>query len=77
MGKIFLGQVVSEKMRATVTVLIKQRTRHPFYQKTITRKKKIYADNEKGARLGDWVKVKETRPLSRLKRFKVIEITKK
>ncbi len=76
MGKTFVGQVVSDKMTKTVVVLLKRRVRHPLYGKVVTRRKKLYAHDEKGAKVGDWVKIQETRPLSRLKRFRVIEIVK-
>jgi len=77
MRKTFIGQVVSDKMAKTVVVLIKYTRRHPLYKKVITKQKKLYAHNEKGAKMGDFVKIRETRPLSRLKRFEVIEIQKK
>jgi len=77
MSKIFVGEVVSDKMTKTVVVLVKRKVRHPLYKKLITKRKKLYAHDEKGAKTGDVVKVRETRPLSRLKRFEVIEIVKK
>lgn len=77
MSKIFTGEVVSDKMTKTVVVLIKRRMRHPLYKKVITRRKKLYAHNKIGAKKGDLVEVRETRPLSRLKRFEVIKIIKK
>ena len=77
MSKIFTGEVVSDKMTKTVVVLIKRKMRHPLYKKVITRRKKLYAHNEMGAKKGDLVEVRETRPLSRLKRFEVIKIIKK
>jgi len=76
MRKTFLGQVVSDKMARTVVVLVRRKKRHPFYQKVVSHEKRFYADNEKGAKVGDWVKIEETRPISRLKRFKVIKIVK-
>lgn len=77
MSKVFVGEVVSDKMIKTVVVLVKRKMRHPLYKKVVTKRKKLYAHDEKGAKRGDLVKVKETRPLSRLKRFEVIEIIKK
>lgn len=76
-GKFFIGQVVSDKMEKTVVVEVKRRGPHPRYLKVITTKKKFYADNRLGAKEGDWVEIQETRPLSRLKRFRVIRIVKK
>jgi len=77
MRKTFVGQVVSDKMAKTVVVLIKRKKRHSLYKKVITKRKKLYAHDEKGAKTGDFVKIRETRPLSHLKRFEVIEIQKK
>lgn len=76
MRKTFIGQVVSDKMTKTVVVLVRRKKRHPLYQKVISRAKRFYANNDKGAKLGDRVKIEETRPMSKLKRFKVIEIIK-
>ncbi len=76
MRKQFVGEVVSDKMSKTVVVLVRRKTRHPLYRKVISKRKKLYADNKKGAKLGDQVRIEETRPLSRLKRFKVIEVIK-
>ena len=74
MSKIFVGQVISDKMTKTVVVLVKRKKAHRLYKKVLTGQKKFYAHDEKGAKVGDFVKIKETRPLSRLKRFEVIEI---
>jgi small subunit ribosomal protein S17 len=76
-GKTFIGQVVSDKMTNTLVVSMEYTYRHPIYKKTVSKHKKIYADNNLSAKLGDIVKVKETRPLSKLKRFITIEIIKK
>ena len=77
MAKTFEGVVVSDKMQKTVVVLVERRQRHPLYKKVIKRWKKFYAHDEKGAKEGDRVKIVETRPLSKLKRFKVVEIIEK
>ncbi len=74
MSKIFTGKVVSDKMQKTVVVEIKQRKPHPQYKKVVEKRTKIYADDQIGAKEGDIVVVKETRPLSKLKRFRVIKI---
>jgi len=76
MRKTFIGQVVSDKMTNTAVVLVKTKTRHPLYQKVINKRKKFHADNRIGAKIGDKVKIEECRPISKLKRFKVIEIIK-
>ena len=73
--KIREGTVVSTKMDKTVVVAVIERVRHPRYQKTLQRTKKLYAhDDANDAREGDRVRVMETRPLSKLKRWRVIEV---
>ncbi len=76
-GKTFTGQVVSSKMANTIVVSMDYQRRHPLYKKIIRKSKKIYADNNLSATVGDIVKVRETRPLSKLKRFTTIEIIQK
>jgi small subunit ribosomal protein S17 len=76
-AKTFIGFVVSTAMKGTIVVILEHKHRHPFYQKIIKRSKKIYVDNNLAASLGDLVKVAETRPLSKLKRFTTVEILKK
>ena len=69
------GVVVSNKMNKTVVIAIVERVRHPKYEKFITRTKKLYAHDEaNNAQIGDRVRVMETRPMSKLKRWRVIEI---
>ena len=69
------GVVVSNKMNKTIVIAIVERIRHQKYEKFITRTKKLYAHDEtNSAQLGDRVRVMETRPLSKLKRWRVIEI---
>lgn len=75
-GKVFTGIVVSDKMTNTITVLMSYTMRHPLYQKIVKKRKKIYAENNLNAKIGDTVKVRETRPLSKLKRFTTLEIIK-
>lgn len=70
-----VGRVISDKMDKTITVLVETRVQHPRYKKYIYRRKKLYAHDAKGeAHIGDTVKVRETRPLSKLKRWRLIEI---
>jgi small subunit ribosomal protein S17 len=76
-GKTFIGSVVSNKMTNTIIVSMSYTQRHPIYKKIITKHKKIYADNNLSANIDDIVKVRETRPLSKLKRFTTVEIIKK
>ena len=69
------GLVVSSKMNKTIVVALVERVRHPKYDKFITRTKKLYAHDEANeAKVGDRVRVVETRPLSKTKRWRVIEI---
>ncbi len=73
--KTMIGRVVSDKNAKTVTVEVARRTQHPLYGKTITRVKRFMAHNEEPlAKLGDTVKIMESRPLSATKRWRVVEI---
>lgn len=72
------GKVVSDKMEKTVVVAIERRVRHAVYGKMMTRTKKLKAhDEENSAKLGDTVRIMETRPLSKDKRFRVVEIVER
>ncbi len=73
-GKFFQGRVISAKMKMTAVVLLEERRPHPLYRRIVVRRKKFYADNRLGAKEGDWVKIKEVRPLSKLKRFQIVKI---
>ncbi len=76
--KTRIGQVVSNKMQKTVVVAVETRRRHPLYKKTITKIKKFKAhDEENACKIGDVVKIVETRPLSKEKRWLVAEIVKR
>jgi len=69
------GTVVSTKMDKTVVVAVVERVRHPRYRKTVQRTKRLYAHDEANdLREGDRVRLMETRPLSRQKRWRVIEV---
>jgi small subunit ribosomal protein S17 len=71
--KVKKGIVVSNKMQKTVVVKVERTFRHPKYGKVITRGKKYYAHNEAAPlQIGDEVKIMETRPLSKLKRWRVV-----
>jgi small subunit ribosomal protein S17 len=73
--KVREGVVVSDAMQATVVVAVVERVRHPRYGKTVQRTKKLYVhDAEDTARVGDRVRVQETRPLSKLKRWRLTEV---
>jgi small subunit ribosomal protein S17 len=72
--KLKKGIVVSNKMQKTVVVKVDRTMRHPRYGKIVTRSKKYYAHNESDAlQIGDEVQIMETRPLSKLKRWRVVE----
>jgi small subunit ribosomal protein S17 len=73
-----VGRVVSAKMDKTAIVAVERRVAHALYGKQVTRTKKYYAhDEENAAREGDVVKIIETRPLSKLKRWRIAEIVEK
>ncbi len=75
--KHFHGTVVSNKMQKTAVIRVERTFRHPEYQKVITRFKKYYAHvDNKDVEVGQRVKIEETRPLSKLKRWRVVEIIK-
>ncbi len=69
-----IGRVVSDKMHKTVVVLTEQVRRHPLYGKVVMVRKKFYAHDEKACQVGDLVRIVESRPLSRTKRWVVEEI---
>jgi small subunit ribosomal protein S17 len=76
--KVRIGRVVSNHMQKTIVVAVKRLLRHPVYQKTIKRTSKLYAhDEENECQIGDLVKVMETRPLSRLKRWRLLKVVEK
>jgi small subunit ribosomal protein S17 len=76
--KVRYGKVVGDKMDKTVIVAVDTPRRHPLYKKTIRRVVKYYAhDEENKSKTGDTVKIEETRPLSKLKRWRVVEIVTK
>lgn len=73
--KTRVGVVISDKMAKTVVVAIERRVKHPVYGKMMTRTKKLKAhDEENSAKTGDTVRIMETRPLSKDKRFRLVEI---
>ena len=68
------GRVVSDKMDKTVVVLIERRVTHSKYKKVIKRTTKLHAHNELDAKEGNIVKIKETKPYSKTKTWKVVEV---
>ena len=78
MRKTRVGIVVSDKMDKTITVAVKYRVRHPLYGKIINRTAKLKAHDENNeCGIGDTVRLMETRPLSRDKRWRLVEIIEK
>jgi small subunit ribosomal protein S17 len=72
------GTVVSNRMSKTIVVAVERRFRHPRYVKIIRRTSKLYAHDEKNqCQIGDKVKVMETRPLSKLKRWRLVKVLEK
>ena len=73
-----IGIVVSDKMDKTITVEIRERVKHPLYGKIVNRTKKFKAHDENNeAGIGDTVRIMETRPLSKDKRWRLVEIVEK
>ena len=76
--KVRVGKVVSDKMDKTVVVIVEDRVAHPVYKKIIGRTYRLKAHDENNeCRIGDRVRVMETRPLSKDKRWRVVEIIEK
>jgi small subunit ribosomal protein S17 len=73
--KVRIGEVISNKMTKTITVQVERRFAHPRYKKVVTGYKKLYAHDEKSeAKVGDRVRIEETRPLSKMKRWRLVEV---
>jgi small subunit ribosomal protein S17 len=76
--KILIGTVTSNKMQKTIVVEVTRKKAHPLYGRVISIRKKFYAHDEKNeAHIGDVVRIEESRPLSRLKRWTLKEIVRK
>lgn len=76
--KVYQGTVISDKMDKTVTVLVETHKMHKLYGKRVKSSKKFKAHDAEGiAKNGDIVKIMETRPLSKTKHFRVVEVVKK
>ncbi|AIM16678.1 MULTISPECIES: 30S ribosomal protein S17 [Neobacillus] len=76
--KVYTGRVVSDKMDKTITVLVETYKKHPLYGKRVKYSKKYKAHDEQNqAKVGDIVRIMETRPLSATKRFRLVEIVEK
>jgi small subunit ribosomal protein S17 len=73
-----IGQVVSTKMAKTIVVEVSRRVPHPLYKRIIAKRKKFYAhDEQASAKLGDVVRIVESRPLSKLKRWTLAEVIRR
>jgi small subunit ribosomal protein S17 len=76
--KVRVGVVVSDGMDKTVVVRIDRQVRHPLYGKTVRRSSKLAAhDEENDAHVGDTVRITETRPVSKTKRWRVVEVVER
>ncbi len=76
--KVRIGKVVSNKMNKSITVAIERRVPHPIYRKYFKRTTNLMAHDEKReAGIGDTVKIMETRPISKLKRWRLVEVVEK
>ena len=76
--KTRVGIVVSNKMKKTITVAIERKVQHPIYKKYFKKTTKLLAHDEKRqCGIGDRVKIMETRPLSKLKRWRLVEVVEK
>ena len=76
--KVRVGEVVSNKMAKTIVVRVERRFPHPKFKKIITSYKKFYAHDEKAeAKVGDTVRIEESRPLSKLKRWRLVEVVER
>lgn len=76
--KVRVGSVVSDKMDRTIVVSVERRFAHPLYGKQVTRHKRYYAhDQDNEARVGDVVRITETRPLSKNKRWRLVEVIRR
>ncbi|MGA2174696.1 MAG: 30S ribosomal protein S17 [Verrucomicrobiota bacterium] len=73
-----LGKVIANKMAKTIVVRVERRFPHPEYKKVVTAFSKFYAHDEKGeAKVGDLVLIRETRPLSKLKRWRLTQVVER
>ena len=73
-----VGEVISNKMTKTIIVRVERRFQHPKYKKVVTGYHKFYVHDEKGeAKAGDHVRIRETRPLSKTKRWRLVEVVKR
>lgn len=76
MSQVKIGKVVSNKMSKTIVVVVETHVRHPLYKKMITKTKNFKVHNELELKVGDKVKIAETRPISKHVHFKTVEVVK-
>lgn len=74
MTAVKIGEVVSAKMQKTVVVKVTYRVKHPLYKKLLTRTKKFKAHDEKGTKIGQKVKIIETKPFSKDTKYEILEV---
>lgn len=78
LGRTVVGKVISDKMNKTIIVQVERKVKHPLYGKYMRRFSKMYAhDEENSCRTGDVVMIQQSRPLSKTKRWKVLEILRR
>jgi len=75
--RVFIGKVVSKKMAKTATVVVERVVAHPVYKKRMRRVKKYHVHDEMGTKVGDRVKFVDSKPFSKLKRWRIIEVVGK
>lgn len=76
--KVLFGEVVSDRMHKTITVKVERRVQHPVYERVIRRSKKFHVHDEQNqCQTGDQVRIIETRPLSKTKRWRLLEIVRR
>lgn len=71
------GVVVANKMQKTAVVRVSRKFRHPMYDKVVVRAKKYYAHADEAVNVGDLVEIMETRPISKLKRWRILQVLEK
>lgn len=76
--RVVRGEVASNKMNKTLVVEVKRKVRHPLYEKFVTQRTRLYVHDETNdARIGDVVEVVQTRPLSKLKRWRLVRVVQR
>jgi len=76
--KVMRGMVMSNKMDKTIVVQVNRKVRHPIYEKFVSKRTKLYAHDDQGeANVGDIVEITQTRPMSKLKRWRLLRIVQK